>query len=305
VLVHRGVQPHLPPGSTTYQYDLAGNLVSSSQGLGLTYNAKNQTTSVTPPGGSEVTMDYADAPQDLRVRAGGTRMGYNLLGLMSQGPSKPHATWFVRDNEGTLVSMLDQNNASNSHYYLFDGLGSVAATTDQSGNIVRRYTYEPYGKQITPDPAQDPSDPNPWRFASGYFDKATGMLKFGTRYYMPELSQWAQRDPVVGSLTSPMSLNPYAYVECNPVGSTDPSGRFDPCSGTFRRLVDWFSWTEWTIPSVFAKGSSYGMWKLVTSFKFWAGPGTKLVIKAVSRGAIVASLVATAIDESCEVNEAK
>lgn len=77
---------------------------------------------------------------------------------------------------GTLVAMthndVDQTPGDLYYYYYFDGLGSVVATTDPSGNVVRRYEYEPYGKEISPSS----SDYNPWRYASGYFDKQTGLL---------------------------------------------------------------------------------------------------------------------------------
>ncbi len=96
-------------------------------------------------------------------------MAYSQLGLMSQAPNNgvPHTTWFTRDNEGTLVAMLDRNDATKNRYYVFDGLGSVVATTDSSGNVIRRYRYEPYGEEIGPSP----TDGNPWRFASGYFEQ--------------------------------------------------------------------------------------------------------------------------------------
>jgi hypothetical protein len=51
------------------------------------------------------------------------------------------------------------------------------------------------------------------------------MLKFGTRYYMPSLGRWTQRDPEAGKPRNPPSLNPYAYVGADPVNQVDPSGR--------------------------------------------------------------------------------
>ncbi len=41
-------------GSTTYSYDANGNLTGNSAGLSLSYNALNQTASITPPGGSAI-----------------------------------------------------------------------------------------------------------------------------------------------------------------------------------------------------------------------------------------------------------
>jgi RHS repeat-associated protein len=128
----------------------------------------------------------------------------------------------VRDPEGTLVAMLNASSSEADLYYLFDGLGSIAATTDASGNLVKCYSYEPYGQEIPPVS----SDANPWRYASGYFDKSTGMLKFGTRYYMLDVMRWTQRDPVFAQHSDPMSHDPYLYVQDDPTNSTDPIGKF-------------------------------------------------------------------------------
>jgi RHS repeat-associated protein len=78
----------------------------------------------------------------------------------------------------------------------------------------------PYGEQINPRAG----DTNPWRYVSGYHDTATGMIKFGQRYYMPDLARWTQPDPETGTPTGPMSLNAYSYVGCNPINYIDPTG---------------------------------------------------------------------------------
>src|SRR5206468_7629060 len=128
-----------------------------------------------------------------------------------------------------LVARRDSNsNNSNTRdlFYLFDGQGSVLATDGSDTSVVERYTYTPYGDQET---SPDPADDNPWRYASGYSDTATGMTKFGTRYYQPSLMNWTQPDPSAGNPASPMTLNPYAYTGSNPITYTDPTGR-DLCT---------------------------------------------------------------------------
>lgn len=211
-----------PASATNYTYDSAGNLETSSSGLSADYSLRNHTIAITPPGSNTaINMDYTDATQDRRILAGDTRMAYNQLGLSSQGPTNGNqASWFVRDPDGTLVAMLTSNN-NGDLYYLLDTQGSVAATTNTTGSLVRRYAYEPYGEEINPST----TDPNPWRYASGYYDTTTGMLKFGTRYHMPNLTRWTQPDPVAGSPTNPMTLNTYTYAGCNPTNNTDPTGR--------------------------------------------------------------------------------
>ncbi|MDQ3915516.1 MAG: DUF6531 domain-containing protein [Actinomycetota bacterium] len=211
-----------PAGATKYIYDGAGNLTSTSAGFSLVYNARNQTTSMKPPGGTPEAMTYQDADQTRRITKGAMRFGYNVLGLSAQsdkGSGVANTTYFTRDNKGTLVSQ--RSPGGNTHYYLFDGLGSVVGLTDASGNEVATYKYEPWGAQTS----AEPSVANPWRFASGYKDAATGFVKFGTRYYDPATARWTQQDPVRGELTQPVTLNLYQYAGCNPVNAVDPDGR--------------------------------------------------------------------------------
>jgi hypothetical protein len=51
------------------------------------------------------------------------------------------------------------------------------------------------------------------------------MLKFGTRYYMPNLARWTQIDPKAGQPQRPLTLNAYLYTGQDPVNRTDRSGR--------------------------------------------------------------------------------
>ena len=81
----------------------------------------------------------------------------------------------------------------------------MIASCDTLGAVVR-YLDEPYGQQIrswldpTPGTTADDhsedslytqiaTDTNPYRFrcAQGYLDSATGLIKFGTRFYSPRL----------------------------------------------------------------------------------------------------------------------
>ena len=66
---------------------------------------------------------------------------------------------------------------------------------------------------------------NPWQYASGYYDANTGLYKFGTRYYDPQLGRWTQKDPIGGSVGKIGSGNPYVYAGNVPNMATDPSGR--------------------------------------------------------------------------------
>ncbi len=83
------------------------------------------------------------------------------------------------------------------------------------------YCYDPYGTSLN----KSEKVSNPWQFTSGYFDTNTGLYKFGTRYYDPQVSRWMQKDPIGGSLGNVNSTNPYVYANNLPNMLVDPSGR--------------------------------------------------------------------------------
>ncbi|HEX2273999.1 MAG TPA: RHS repeat-associated core domain-containing protein [Acidimicrobiales bacterium] len=206
-------------GGLTYSYDNNGNLTGASNGRSLTYNAKNQTTGIKPPGllSASVAMTYAGSTQDERTKAGNTTFtrgfgGVTIAsepGFLGLGSSN---TYYTRDDRGNLVS---QRLPSGTYYYLFDGLGSVVALTDVNGGVANRYLYDPYGNTIPAGTTG--SVANPWTFAVGFYDAVTGRYKFGTRYYDPSIGRWTQVDPELGEPA-------YVYADSNPVNFVDPDG---------------------------------------------------------------------------------
>ena len=175
-------------------------------------------------------MVYANA-------AGDRSFAHSLLGLSLErtnvgGVNLPAPTSYIRDDKGKLVAQRPADPLTGKHYYLFDGLGSVVALTNESGEVAGRYRYEPYGKIINKDDLSLAAKANPWRFAAGYYDDRFDLYKFGTRYYSAGLGRWTQQDPNRGKITDPTGLNPYQYGGCDPVNKVDPRGtdhedRFD------------------------------------------------------------------------------
>jgi len=111
-------------------------------------------------------------------------------------------------------------------YYHFDGLGSVVALSSESGYIVKRYSYDVFGK---PDTTSTPYDFGMFMFTGRQYDSETGLYYYRTRYYAPDIGRFLQTDPV-GYIDG---INLYRYVSNNPINLIDPYGLFGRCGPGF------------------------------------------------------------------------
>ncbi|MGC4068868.1 MAG: RHS repeat-associated core domain-containing protein [Polyangiaceae bacterium] len=99
-----------------------------------------------------------------------------------------------------------------------DHLGSVRLVVNATtGVIAQSLEYDAFGRVTT----NSSPDFQPFGFAGGLYDSATGLVRFGARDYAPAMGRWANKDPIgfAGGDT-----NVYAYVGNNPVNSIDPEG---------------------------------------------------------------------------------
>jgi len=123
--------------------------------------------------------------------------------------------------DGLLVSKLIYTPTLVRNYLHVDHLGSVRKATDASGSVVYSVRYEPYGA-----PWQASGSENPLGYLGRKMDTTIGWYCLGARFYDPEIGRFMSEDPVIGDLTSPLTLNRYAYCPNDPVNFKDPNGRF-------------------------------------------------------------------------------
>ncbi|MEL1264690.1 RHS repeat-associated core domain-containing protein [Pseudoxanthomonas putridarboris] len=103
-------------------------------------------------------------------------------------------------------------------YLHTDALGSVVAVTDESGNVIERREYEPYGYQLTPAVQDGPG------YTGHVQDAATGLTYMQQRYYDPLCGCFLSVDPVTAFGGDLRHFNRYAYAFNNPYKFVDPDG---------------------------------------------------------------------------------
>jgi RHS repeat-associated protein len=109
-------------------------------------------------------------------------------------------------------------------YYHNDLAGSPVVATNESGQVIWRESYRPYGERTVNSAAA--LDNKVW-FTSRRQDPETGLVYMGARYYDPVVGRFVSTDPAGFDEKNLHSFNRYAYANNNPYKYVDPDGR-DP-----------------------------------------------------------------------------
>jgi RHS repeat-associated protein len=130
--------------------------------------------------------------------------------------------------------------AQTIEYYHLDTLGSVrAVTAHQSGQVVERHDYLPYGEEWCGMQPCGASGGQPKHFTGKERDVETGLDYFEARHYGSSIGRFTTIDPkltVEHNIADPQRWNRYAYCRDNPLRFVDPDGRdwlYRTVMGTF------------------------------------------------------------------------
>jgi RHS repeat-associated protein len=248
---YNGADQLTQAGTASYTYDGAGNELGNSAGLTFSYNALNQTSSITPGGGSAISMAYRGTGQSERVQAGSTSFQYDLGGVDSM--TIGNGTSYFTKLPNTFP--LSETTSTGTYYYLHDALGSVIGVTDSGGNVVNRYTYDPYGNTVS----QTEAISNPFKWIGAVWDSATQLYKMGDRYYSSQLGRFTQVDP------AHQCLNGYAYAGDDPINISDPSGDWSLSCGVYGYgAAGWGWWWAVTVAWCFIDITRWDIYELGT-----------------------------------------
>jgi RHS repeat-associated protein len=206
-------------GTTTYVYDVVGNL-----------------RSVTPPSGP--LIDYILDGQNRRV---GKKIGGSIVQGFLYG--KGIGPLAELDGSGATVATFVYATKSNVPDYLVKGgrtyrvvtdqVGSVRAVIDSAtGTVAQHIDYDEFGV------VRSDSNPGfqPFGFAGGLYDRDTALVRFGARDYDAQLGRWTSRDPI---RFGGGQANLYVYAGSDPVNEKDANGR-RPVAGSWLCDIPFF-----------------------------------------------------------------
>jgi len=187
--------------------------------LAITYNVLNLQQSLSQNGTTVASYTWlADGTKCAVVD--NTANGYDYLGSLIYIRSGS-----VRTLESAACGggrFVNTNNTILPYYYITDHLGSTRVITDNSGSVVERNDYYPFGgKHANSSYAQLTTNKQKFNGKELQTTGNTGFLDYGARMYDDVIGRWGVVDPLVEKY---YSISPYAYCENNPSRLSDPDG---------------------------------------------------------------------------------
>ncbi|WP_458250536.1 RHS repeat-associated core domain-containing protein [Geobacter anodireducens] len=206
------------PLVASFSYDDNGNLSTKSEGTTTTvlaWDVLNRLASVNKTGILAESYTYDDQGRRIATTVAGVTTSYLYAGPDIYGE---YADWTTATALYTHGPRMDdpliRATATGALYYHQDGLGSVVAVTDPAKTVSGVTRYDAWGNVIAATGAI------PQYGYTGREPDTTGLVYYRARYYDPSTGTFIQKDPI--GLTG--GVNPYAYVQNNPVNLTDPEG---------------------------------------------------------------------------------
>jgi RHS repeat-associated protein len=146
-------------------------------------------------------------------------------------------------------------------YAVKDHLGSTMALSDATGGLAQQMSYSPFGTRKTAGWAHGMDIPTAWQINTTETDKgytgqesldAVQLVDYNARLYDPALGRFLSVDPLIAHPGSTQSINPYSYVENNPLNKTDPTGEAGVdlgCNSAGSHLCNGGAQGSWTGPN--------------------------------------------------------
>jgi RHS repeat-associated protein len=210
-------------GGSSFSYDTQGRLerrIDAAGSWDYTYDTQGNLLRVIAPDQSTIEYSVDSANRRITRSAGGARTnGYLYRGaqliaeLDSQNAVRSR---FVYGVQGHVPSAMVRGGVW--YAFLTDSRGSMRAVLNTTtGAFEQTMAYDAFGRVL------EDSNPGfqPFGFAGGLYDAATGLVRFGARDYDASVARWTAKDPL-GFAAGDPSL--YVYAFNDPINLIDTTG---------------------------------------------------------------------------------
>jgi len=203
---------------TALTYDANGNTLTDENGYAYTWDALNRMTKITYSSGATTNFAYDGLSRRVSIiekdSTGTVTSTKNYLWIGQEIAEERDA---INNVTKRFFPQGEQQSGTN-YYYFRDHLGSVREMMDGSGNIVTRYSYDPYGRQTKVSGSLDST----FQYTGDYYHVATGLYLTKYRAYDSNTGRWLSRDPIRNAETYGGGL--YSYCNNQSIVLLDPLG---------------------------------------------------------------------------------
>ncbi len=210
--------------NSDFAYDAKGNLLSGN-GRTLVWASYGKPVSLEQGGQSTLFLYDFDHARAQQTAPDGTVTRYvEALGIHYEKEIKNGLTEYKHSllAGGRLIGeyVSRSDGSSSIRYFHADHLGSVEVVTSETGAVLARYSYDPWGKRSTVEGDGSIADQG----YTGHEMLDNGLIHMGGRVYDPVLGRFMSADPIIQAPYLSQNLNRYSYVLNNPLSLTDPDG---------------------------------------------------------------------------------
>jgi RHS repeat-associated protein len=225
----------LAAGAQTYAYDATGNLVGEGPARHFEWDAFDRMVAYRTQLGDAEPSRYAQYRYDpaggrvlklVRDQGGALRTTFDFDGLFERltihapGGATVHDRISIGDGmtriaEQRIGDPVPGDPAPARTFSLADDLGSVHATLDDTGQLLVREEYTPFGETSFGGAVR-----KRYRFMGCMRDDESGLALHQLRYYAPWLCRWTSCDPAGDADGG----GPYTFVRGSPVSRLDANG---------------------------------------------------------------------------------
>ncbi|MEO8237473.1 MAG: RHS repeat-associated core domain-containing protein [Flavobacterium sp.] len=264
----------------------------------ITYNTFKSPVSITEQGVDIINFTYNDSNQRSTMFYGGLgpkesrryHKYYSSDGTMEikQDMFNNNAveiiTYIAGDGYSAPMIVKSDGTTQNYLYLHRDYQGTIAAISNDSGTIVEKRLFDPWGAIIKVQDGAGNTLAGLTILDRGYTGhehlQSVGLIHMNGRLYDPKLHRFLQPDNFIQDPSNTQNYNRYGYCLNNPTSYVDPTGESyddddDPTLGW-----DYADGTEWI--------DKYGRWIYNKEFQTWIGKdGASDIFNAIALNDIV------------------